>query len=42
MPIRLDTVIKKVEGMPNTINFHLLKDFYQYMKEIAGAAWKWP
>lgn len=32
MPIRLDTVLKKVEHMSNKLNSDLLKDFYQYMK----------
>jgi hypothetical protein len=33
MPIRLDTVLRKVERMPNRINSDLLKDFYQHMKD---------
>jgi site-specific recombinase XerC len=33
MPIRLETVLKKVERMPNTVNSDLLKDFYQHMKD---------
>lgn len=32
MPIRLDTVLKKVERMSNGVNSDLLKDFYQHMK----------
>jgi hypothetical protein len=32
MPIRLDTVLKKVELIPNRVNSYLLKDFYQHMK----------
>jgi integrase/recombinase XerD len=33
MPIRLDTVLKKVEDLPNRINSDLLKDFYRHMKD---------
>jgi hypothetical protein len=33
MPTRLDTVLKKVEGMPNRINSDLLKDFCQHTKD---------
>jgi hypothetical protein len=33
MPIRLDTVLKKVECMSNRVNSDLLKDFYQHMKD---------
>jgi len=33
MPIRLDTVLKKVEQMSNGVNSDLLKDFYQDMKD---------
>jgi hypothetical protein len=33
MPIRLDTVLKKVERMPNIVSSDLLKDFYQHMKD---------
>ena len=33
MPIRLDTVLRKVEQMPNEVNCDLLKDFYQHMKD---------
>jgi hypothetical protein len=33
MPIRLDTVLKKVEQMLNKVNSDLLKDFYQHMKD---------
>jgi hypothetical protein len=33
MPIRLDTVLKKVERMSNRVNSDLLKDFYQDMKD---------
>ena len=33
MPIRLDTVLKKVEHMSNKVNSDLLKDFYQHMKD---------
>jgi integrase/recombinase XerD len=33
MPIRLDTVLKKVERMSNRVNSDLLKDFYQHMKD---------
>lgn len=33
MPIRLDTVLGKVEQMPNKINSDLLKDFYQYVED---------
>lgn len=33
MPIRLDTVLKKVERMSNRINSDLLNDFYQHMKD---------
>jgi hypothetical protein len=33
MPIRLDTVLRKVEQMSNRVNSDLLKDFYQHMKD---------
>jgi len=33
MPIRLDTVLRKVEQMSNEVNSDLLKDFYQHMKD---------
>ena len=33
MPIRLDTVLTKVEQMPNKVNSDLLKEFYQHMKD---------
>jgi len=33
MPIRLDTVLKKIECMSNRVNSALLKDFYQHMKD---------
>jgi hypothetical protein len=33
MPIRLDTVLGKVEQMPNKVNSDLLKEFYQLMKD---------
>jgi hypothetical protein len=33
MPIRLDTVLRKVEHMPNKVNSDLLKEFYQHMKD---------
>ena len=33
MPIRLDTVLRKVEQMSNKVNSNLLKDFYQHMKD---------
>ena len=33
MPIRLDTVLKKIERMSNRVNSDLLKDFYQHMKD---------
>lgn len=33
MPIRLDTILKKVECMSNRVNSDLLKDFYQHMKD---------
>jgi hypothetical protein len=33
MPIRLDTVLRKVEKMPNRVNSDLLKEFYQHMKD---------
>jgi hypothetical protein len=33
MPIRLDTVLTKVEQMPNRVNSGLLKEFYQHMKD---------
>jgi hypothetical protein len=33
MPIRLDTIIKKIERMSNRVNCDLLKDFYQHMKD---------
>jgi integrase/recombinase XerD len=33
MPIRLDTVLKKIECMSNRVNSNLLKDFYQHMKD---------
>ena len=35
MPIRLDTVLRKVEQMPNKVNSELLKEFYQHMKNNA-------
>lgn len=31
-PILLDTVLRKVEQMPNKVNSDLLKEFYQHMK----------
>jgi hypothetical protein len=33
MPIGLDTVLRKVEQMPNKVNSDLLKEFYQHMKD---------
>ena len=33
MTIRLDTVLRKVEQMPNKVNSDLLKEFYKYMKD---------
>jgi hypothetical protein len=33
MPIRLDTVLRKVECMPNKVNSDLLEEFYQHMKD---------
>jgi integrase/recombinase XerD len=33
MPIRLDTVLKKVERTSNKVNSDLLEDFYQHMKD---------
>jgi hypothetical protein len=33
MPIRLDTVLRKVEQMTNNVNSGLLEDFYQHMKD---------
>jgi hypothetical protein len=33
MPIRLDTVLRKLEQMSNTVNSDLLKDFRQNMKD---------
>ena len=33
MPIRLDTVLTKIEQMSNKVNSHLLKEFYQHMKD---------
>jgi hypothetical protein len=33
MPIRLDTVLRNVERMSNSVNSGLLKDFYQHMKD---------
>ena len=33
MPIRLDTVLRKVEQLSNRVNSDLLKDFYQHMKD---------
>jgi hypothetical protein len=33
MPIRLDTVLRKVELMSNRVNSDLLKEFYQHMKD---------
>lgn len=33
MPIRLDTVLRKVEQMSNQVNSDLLKEFYQHMKD---------
>jgi len=33
MPIQLDTILKKVENMPNSVNSDLLKHFYQHMKD---------
>ncbi len=34
MPIRLDTVLRKVEQMPNKVNSELLQEFYQHMKDM--------
>ena len=33
MPIQLDTVLRKIEQMPNKLNSDLLKEFYQYMRD---------
>jgi hypothetical protein len=33
MPIRLDTVLRKLEQMSNTVNSDLLKDFHLHMKD---------
>ena len=33
MSIRLDTVLRKIEQMPNEVNSGLLEDFYQHMKD---------
>lgn len=33
MPIRLDTVLRKIEQISNEVNSDLLKDFYQHMKD---------
>ena len=33
MPIRLDTVLRKLEQMSNSVNSDLLKDFYLHMKD---------
>ena len=33
MLIRLDTVLRKVEQMPNRVNSDLLKEFFQRMKD---------
>ena len=33
MPIRLEAVLRKVEQMPDKVNSHLLKEFYQHMKD---------
>jgi len=33
MPIRLDTVLRKVEQMSDKANSDLLKEFYQHMKD---------
>ena len=33
MPIRLDTVLRKVEQISNKVNSDLLKEFYQHMKD---------
>jgi integrase/recombinase XerD len=33
MPIRLDTVLKKIQHLSNRVNSDLLKDFYQHMKD---------
>jgi hypothetical protein len=33
MPIRLDTVLKKIEHLSNRVDSDLLKDFYQHMKD---------
>jgi hypothetical protein len=33
MPIRLDTVLRKLEQMSNTVNSDLLKDFRQNMND---------
>jgi hypothetical protein len=35
MPIRLDTVLRKVEQMPNKVNSGLLKEFHQHMRDNA-------
>jgi hypothetical protein len=33
MPIRLDTVLRKVEQMSNQVNSELLNEFYQHLKD---------
>ena len=33
MPIRLDTVLRKVKDLSNKVNSELLMDFYQHMKD---------
>ena len=33
MLIRLDTVLRKVEQMPNRVNSDLLKEFYLHMED---------
>ncbi|MDQ3836038.1 MAG: hypothetical protein M3270_03790 [Thermoproteota archaeon] len=33
MPIRSDSVSRKVEQMPNKVNSDLVKEFYQHMKD---------
>ena len=33
MPIQLDTVLRKIEQMPNKLNSDLLEEFYQYMRD---------
>jgi hypothetical protein len=35
MPIRLDTVLKKIERMSSRVNSDLLKDFYQHMNKCS-------